>query len=168
MPQRGDVRRALQRLVQRPLRSASCEATTARSASSLRRPAADAGGVRAWSSSPASRSIPLLGAVLLPAHRRRPVRDQSEGPTGHPPRRSPKARSPKSKRLVREVVRTGRSRHDRLQHRRRARLLRRSTPATPAPHTAFVQVSLKEDHKIGSYEYMARVKQRIARRDAAS
>ena len=29
-------------------------------------------------------------------------------------------------------------------------------------HTAFVQVSLKEDHKIGSYEYMARVKQRIA------
>ena len=28
-------------------------------------------------------------------------------------------------------------------------------------HTAFVQVSLKEDHKVGSYEYMARVKQRI-------
>ena len=26
-------------------------------------------------------------------------------------------------------------------------------------HTAFVQVSLKDDHKIGSYEYMARVKQ---------
>ena len=31
-----------------------------------------------------------------------------------------------------------------------------------AMHTAFVQVSLKEDHKTGSYEYMARVKQRIA------
>ena len=31
-----------------------------------------------------------------------------------------------------------------------------------AMHTAFVQVSLKEDHKVGSYEYMARVKQRIA------
>ena len=29
-------------------------------------------------------------------------------------------------------------------------------------HTAFVQVSLKEDHKIGSYEYMARVRQRLA------
>src|SRR3954454_5458999 len=29
-------------------------------------------------------------------------------------------------------------------------------------HTAFVQVSLKEDHKTGSYEYMARVKERIA------
>ena len=28
-------------------------------------------------------------------------------------------------------------------------------------HTAFVQVSLKEDHKIGSYEYMARVKKRM-------
>jgi HAE1 family hydrophobic/amphiphilic exporter-1 len=28
-------------------------------------------------------------------------------------------------------------------------------------HTAFVQVSLKEAHKTGSYEYMARVKQRI-------
>jgi multidrug efflux pump subunit AcrB len=31
-----------------------------------------------------------------------------------------------------------------------------------AMHTAFVQVSLKEEHKVGSYEYMARVKQRIA------
>jgi multidrug efflux pump subunit AcrB len=30
-----------------------------------------------------------------------------------------------------------------------------------AMHTAFVQVSLKEDHKIGSYEYMARVKKKI-------
>ena len=30
-----------------------------------------------------------------------------------------------------------------------------------AMHTAFVQVSLKEDHKVGSYEYMARVKRRI-------
>ncbi len=31
-----------------------------------------------------------------------------------------------------------------------------------AMHTAFVQVSLKEGHKIGSYEYMDRVKRRIA------
>lgn len=31
-----------------------------------------------------------------------------------------------------------------------------------AMHTAFVQVSLKEDHKAGSYEYMSKVKQRIA------
>ena len=31
-----------------------------------------------------------------------------------------------------------------------------------AMHTAFVQVSLKEQHKIGSYEYMDRVKRRIA------
>jgi HAE1 family hydrophobic/amphiphilic exporter-1 len=31
-----------------------------------------------------------------------------------------------------------------------------------APHTAFVQVSLKEGHKIGSYEYMRRVRQRVA------
>ena len=30
-----------------------------------------------------------------------------------------------------------------------------------AMHTAFVQVSLKEDHKVGSYEYMRRVKQKI-------
>jgi multidrug efflux pump subunit AcrB len=30
-------------------------------------------------------------------------------------------------------------------------------------HTAFVQVSLKEEHKTGSYEYMARIKQRIER-----
>ena len=31
-----------------------------------------------------------------------------------------------------------------------------------AMHTAFVQVGLKPDHKVGSYEYMARVKKRIA------
>ena len=32
-----------------------------------------------------------------------------------------------------------------------------------APHTGFVQVSLKEDHKIGSYEYMRRVRARLNR-----
>jgi hydrophobic/amphiphilic exporter-1 (mainly G- bacteria), HAE1 family len=32
-----------------------------------------------------------------------------------------------------------------------------------APHTAFVQVSLKEGHKTGSYEYMRRVRERVAR-----
>ena len=31
-----------------------------------------------------------------------------------------------------------------------------------AQHTAFVQVGLKEDHETGSYEYMARLKRRIA------
>ncbi len=30
-----------------------------------------------------------------------------------------------------------------------------------APHTAFVQVSLKEGHKVGSYEYMAKVRRKI-------
>jgi len=32
-----------------------------------------------------------------------------------------------------------------------------------APHTAFVQVSLREGHKIGSYEYMRRVRERLSR-----
>ncbi len=32
-----------------------------------------------------------------------------------------------------------------------------------AQHTAFVQVSLKEDHKVGSYEYMEKVRRRLAR-----
>jgi multidrug efflux pump subunit AcrB len=32
-----------------------------------------------------------------------------------------------------------------------------------AMHTAFVQVSLKKDHKVGSYDYMARVKSRMQR-----
>jgi multidrug efflux pump subunit AcrB len=31
-----------------------------------------------------------------------------------------------------------------------------------AMHTAFVQVSLQEDHKVGSYEYMARVREKLA------
>ncbi|MBS1852911.1 MAG: efflux RND transporter permease subunit [Acidobacteria bacterium] len=30
-----------------------------------------------------------------------------------------------------------------------------------APHTGFVQVSLKESHKVGSYEYMTRVRERL-------
>jgi HAE1 family hydrophobic/amphiphilic exporter-1 len=30
-----------------------------------------------------------------------------------------------------------------------------------APHTGFVQVSLKENHKVGSYEYMERVRKRL-------
>src|SRR5262249_33910523 len=30
-----------------------------------------------------------------------------------------------------------------------------------APHTAFVQVSLKEGHRTGSYEYMQRVRERL-------
>ena len=30
-----------------------------------------------------------------------------------------------------------------------------------APHTAFIQVSLKENHRIGSYEYMGRVRRRL-------
>ncbi len=32
-----------------------------------------------------------------------------------------------------------------------------------AQHTAFVQVSLKDDHKVGSYEYMSRVHRRLER-----
>jgi multidrug efflux pump subunit AcrB len=32
-----------------------------------------------------------------------------------------------------------------------------------AMHTAFVQVNLSEDHKVGSYEYMERVRQKLAR-----
>lgn len=31
-----------------------------------------------------------------------------------------------------------------------------------APHTAFVQISLKENHKVGSYEYMNQVRQRLS------
>ena len=33
-----------------------------------------------------------------------------------------------------------------------------------APHTAFVQVSLREGHKVGSYEYMRRVREQIEQR----
>jgi hydrophobic/amphiphilic exporter-1 (mainly G- bacteria), HAE1 family len=32
------------------------------------------------------------------------------------------------------------------------------------PHTAFVQVSLKEGHKVGSYEYMRRVRQQLSKK----
>jgi HAE1 family hydrophobic/amphiphilic exporter-1 len=33
-----------------------------------------------------------------------------------------------------------------------------------APHTAFVQVSLKEGHKVGSYEYMRRVREQLSQK----
>ena len=33
-----------------------------------------------------------------------------------------------------------------------------------APHTAFIQVSLKENHKVGSYEYMRRVRQQLSQK----
>jgi HAE1 family hydrophobic/amphiphilic exporter-1 len=33
-----------------------------------------------------------------------------------------------------------------------------------APHTAFVQVSLKEGHKVGSYQYMRRVREQLSQR----
>ncbi len=37
-----------------------------------------------------------------------------------------------------------------------------------AQHTAFVQVSLKEDHKVGSYEYMDRVRKQLNRGTAGA
>ena len=37
-----------------------------------------------------------------------------------------------------------------------------------AMHTAFVQVNLKEGHKIGSYEYIDRMKARLRPRDAGT
>ena len=37
-----------------------------------------------------------------------------------------------------------------------------------AMHTAFVQVSLKEDHKTGSYEYMSRVQAEDRRKNCRS
>jgi len=33
-----------------------------------------------------------------------------------------------------------------------------------APHTAFVQVSLKEEHQVGSYEYMRRVREQLSQK----
>ena len=60
--------------------------------------------------------------LLLPAHRRRPVRDQPQGSLRHAPRghrkRSRQGREPGAPDRV-----ARRSRHDRLQHRRHARFL---------------------------------------------
>jgi len=39
---------------------------------------------------------------------------------------------------------------------------------TPNSHTAFVQVSLKEDHKVGSYEYMRRVREQLSENSRSS
>ena len=37
-----------------------------------------------------------------------------------------------------------------------------------APHTAFVQASLRQGHKVGSYEYMGRVRAQLAEKSAAA
>ena len=105
--------------------------------------------------------------LLLPAHRCRPVRDQSEGSERHAAfgyrERSRQGR----RRLVRQVV----SPED-------LGMIVSNIGVTPdfsaiyttnsGMHTAFVQVSLKEDHKIGSYEYMAACRRKLARRAAGA
>ena len=59
--------------------------------------------------------------------------------------------------LIRRIVDPQRSRADRVEHRRQPGFSSIYT-SNAGPHTATVQVALKEDHRIGSYEYMARVR----------
>ena len=54
-----------------------------------------------------------------------------------------------------------RPRHDRVEHRRRPRLLVALHSATRRMHTAFVQVASRQGHDTGSYEYMALLKERL-------
>ena len=113
----------------------------------------------------ASRSVPFVGLAYFPrtdpgqfvinvktaTGTRLEVTERGDQQAGrpHPPR-----------------SRSARPAPHRLQHRLHARLLLASTRRNSATHTAFVQVGLNDDHKIGSYEYMDRVRARRAARDA--
>ena len=57
----------------------------------------------------------------------------------------------------------GRSGHDRLQHRRLSRSLRHLSPPTPRWTRPLCRPACKEDHSIGSYEYMRRVREKLSR-----
>ena len=102
-------------------------------------------------------SVPWRG--VLSANRRRPVRDEREIAVRHPHRGDdggcPQGRS----RSVRRIV----DPHD-------LDLIVSNIGVQPGfssiytsnagPHTSTVQVALKEDHRVGSYEYMDRVRTR--------
>ena len=157
---------ALQRLVQRAGSRRCSSATTAPSAAALVRPAADPGRASSGCSCSASACCPSW-AGLFPAHRSRTVRHQPQDAHRHQRRHHRRGR------------RAGREDRPRggLPPRTSTLIVSNigSTPGfssmyTPnsASHTAFVQVSLNEDHRVGSYEYMDRVRRRIRARAAAA
>ena len=135
----------------------SCGSTTGWSGGALRRPALTLRGVRRRALRLSLAMFPLLGLSFFPRTDAGPVRHQPESADRHAAIDVTESEVAKVEALVRRGGVAGGSGNDRLEHRRRRRTSRRSTRTNSAMHTAFVQVSLKEDHKIGSYEYMARV-----------
>ena len=114
--------------------------------------------------------LPLLGVAFFPRSDAGQFVINLKAPTG--------TRIEVTEKLVDKVEEPGppggeapRPEIDRFQHRRGTRLLRRSTPAIPDPTPPPFRWRLTEDHKIGSYEYMDRVRRTLApicRRSAPS
>ena len=111
--------------------------------------------------------FPLLGSLVLPAHRCRPVRDELKAPSGTKLSETEKeiARVEAHRSSGRDA---GRSADDGFEHRRRPRASPPSTRTNSAMHTAFVQVNLKAGHRTGSYEYIDRMKAPARPRDAGT
>ena len=162
----ANFRQMVQRLVQRSVSKDSSVSMTSWSHGVLRWPATHSGRVRRGIRRQ-PRDLSADRALVLSAHRCRTIRHQSESSHAERVSEKPKTRSRKWKNLIRQVV----SPED-------LGMIVSNIGATPdfsaiyttnsAMHTAFVQVSLKEDHKIGSYEYMARVKREARRGDAGT
>ena len=134
----------------------------------LRAPVRDAGAASAPPSSPASALFPLLGLSFFPRTDAGQFVINLKAPSGTRLERHRAAKSARSRTLVREVVPPEDLGMIVSNIGTAPGLLRPSTPPTPAQHTAFVQVSLKEDHKAGSYEYMERVQAPHRRRKCRS
>ena len=126
----------------------------------LRAARADAGAFSRWRSRRACALFPLLGLSFFPRTDAGQFVINLKAPTGTRLGVT-ESEVAKVEALIREVVSPEDLGMIVSNIGADARTFRRSTPATRRSHTAFVQVSLKEEHKTGSYEYMARVKQRI-------
>ena len=108
---------------------------------------------------PADLSAPR--SFFFPAHRRRPVRDQRQSAVRHPAGRDRKRNRPARRTLIRSIVPPKRPGDDRLQHRRRSRLLGHLHFQLRHAYGFRAGGAQAEGHKTGSYEYMARVKARM-------
>ena len=103
---------------------------------------------------------PLLGVAFFPRTDAGQFVINLKAPSGTPPRGDRPQTCDAVEALVRAASSTRGSRADRLEHRRARRASRRIYTSNAGPHTATVQVALKEDHRVGSYEYMDRVRAR--------
>ena len=114
---------------------------------------------------PLSLEFPALSVrrcVVFSAHRCGPIHHQSQGAYGHA-HRDHEDYVKKVEDIVRQVVPPERLEYGRFQYRGDARSFFALFTPNSGMHTAFVQVGLKEDHKVSSFAYMDRGRENASR-----